>query len=237
MMQIQPVGGVQLPQDPAFAIRYLNELALQFQGVLDELNLSFYSLSYAAPDKPRELMFRFADGTTWNPGAGKGLYQYVDGIWLPLLGGVGVTKVEQLVAQTLVEATWTTISFGQASINKSGMFAIGSPTKLTVVVSGTYLIAAQVAFAPAVCGWDFAALRAVRVFKNTDAAANMLASSTLTPNEANIMRASCVGLCSLVAGDELYLQGYQYTNGLGNTLDTAVATNRLDYTYLLVVRV
>lgn len=34
-----------------------------------------------APAKPREGMVRGADGTNWNPGSGKGVYVYYDGIW------------------------------------------------------------------------------------------------------------------------------------------------------------
>lgn len=37
-----------------------------------------------APAKPREGDFAFADGTNWNPGAGRGLYQYVSGAWAKL---------------------------------------------------------------------------------------------------------------------------------------------------------
>lgn len=34
-----------------------------------------------APAKPREGMVRGADGTNWNPGAGKGVYAYYSGAW------------------------------------------------------------------------------------------------------------------------------------------------------------
>lgn len=34
-----------------------------------------------APKKPREGMIRGADGTNWNPGAGKGVYAYYSGTW------------------------------------------------------------------------------------------------------------------------------------------------------------
>lgn len=35
----------------------------------------------AEPKKPREGMIVFADGTDWNPGAGKGTYTYSNGAW------------------------------------------------------------------------------------------------------------------------------------------------------------
>jgi hypothetical protein len=37
-----------------------------------------------APTKPREGMLAIADGTNWNPGSGKGLYEYRSGAWVKL---------------------------------------------------------------------------------------------------------------------------------------------------------
>lgn len=39
---------------------------------------------YRAPARPREGMIVFADGTSWNPGAGKGSYEYRGGAWFKL---------------------------------------------------------------------------------------------------------------------------------------------------------
>lgn len=36
------------------------------------------------PLRPREGMIIFADGTNWNPGAGKGVYTYSSGAWVKL---------------------------------------------------------------------------------------------------------------------------------------------------------
>lgn len=36
---------------------------------------------YAAPEKPITGQLVIADGTSWNPGSGKGVYCYVDGVW------------------------------------------------------------------------------------------------------------------------------------------------------------
>ena len=44
----------------------------------------FLPVLYAAPAKPREGMLAVADGTSWNPGAGKGLYEYKSGAWSKL---------------------------------------------------------------------------------------------------------------------------------------------------------
>ena len=37
-----------------------------------------------APKKPREGMIVIADGSSWNPGAGKGAYEYKSGAWVKL---------------------------------------------------------------------------------------------------------------------------------------------------------
>ena len=37
-----------------------------------------------APKKPREGMIVIADGTNWNPGSGKGAYEYKSGAWVKL---------------------------------------------------------------------------------------------------------------------------------------------------------
>lgn len=42
-----------------------------------------FVIHYAAPSKPRSGQFYYADGTTWNPGSGEGLYRYsIGGSWV-----------------------------------------------------------------------------------------------------------------------------------------------------------
>jgi hypothetical protein len=45
--------------------------------------------SYAAPSHPTEGDIRYADGTSWNPGSGRGIYQYRAGAWVFVGGGGG----------------------------------------------------------------------------------------------------------------------------------------------------
>jgi len=40
-----------------------------------------FPILYAAPAKPRDGMVCWADGTSWNPGSGAGLYHYRAGAW------------------------------------------------------------------------------------------------------------------------------------------------------------
>lgn len=43
-----------------------------------------YNIRYAAPAGPTAGMVVFADGTTWNPGSGRGLYEYRTSSWVKL---------------------------------------------------------------------------------------------------------------------------------------------------------
>jgi hypothetical protein len=62
----------------------LEELILDLRAEVSNINSSLFEFAFVAPDKPREGMIRFADGTSWNPGAGLGLYQYQGGAWVNL---------------------------------------------------------------------------------------------------------------------------------------------------------
>ena len=51
---------------------------------VEDLEHSLFQVTSVAPSKLVEGMIRFADGTLWNPGSGRGLYQYVSGAWVKL---------------------------------------------------------------------------------------------------------------------------------------------------------
>jgi hypothetical protein len=65
---------------PRYVMDELRRLAEALQNVTAH-NIEFL---HVAPPKPREGMIRGADGTNWNPGAGKGLYCYYGGAWTKL---------------------------------------------------------------------------------------------------------------------------------------------------------
>jgi len=65
----------------------VERLLLAVDGInarLTELEYELKRTLYAPPDKPRESMYAKADGLSWNPGAGAGLYQYQSGAWVKL---------------------------------------------------------------------------------------------------------------------------------------------------------
>lgn len=62
---------------PKYLYEELNRLAAVIQiGEAKSLEQKF-----VAPLKPREGMIAFADGTSWNPGLGKGVYVYYAAAW------------------------------------------------------------------------------------------------------------------------------------------------------------
>jgi hypothetical protein len=75
-------GTPPLDKDPElvnFLMEELRRISVAMDLILDIEKLN------VAPDKPRDGMVRYADGTNWNPGAGAGLYIYKGSAWT-LLG-------------------------------------------------------------------------------------------------------------------------------------------------------
>jgi len=57
---------------PEYLYRELSRLG----EVIDVLASGQIPLAYSEPDKPYTGMTRFADGTNWDPGSGRGVYYY-----------------------------------------------------------------------------------------------------------------------------------------------------------------
>ena len=57
----------------------------KISGAITALALGHLDQTTVAPTKPRDGDVRYADGTSWNPGAGKGVYVYKTSAWV-LLG-------------------------------------------------------------------------------------------------------------------------------------------------------
>jgi hypothetical protein len=80
---VPPISGT----DPAnYTFGELQDLA---QALSSADEFSELQVLHVAPDKPRDGMIVFADGTNWNPGGGSGAYAYHDGAWVDLEGGGG----------------------------------------------------------------------------------------------------------------------------------------------------
>lgn len=73
------------PQDPARTLEYIYDELLQISNILRMVEEGHYMpVLHNAPRRPREGMLAIADGTDWDPGAGKGLYEYRNGAWAKL---------------------------------------------------------------------------------------------------------------------------------------------------------
>lgn len=67
--------------DPRDLPRYLATELTAIQGAIQALVAGHLETTNVAPTKPRDGDFRFADGTNWNPGSGKGFYGYYSSSW------------------------------------------------------------------------------------------------------------------------------------------------------------
>ena len=68
------------PVDPAQQQRFLRDELQQISAAIQALAAGHIDKQSAAPAKPRDGDFRYADGALWNPGAGKGLYMFTT-VW------------------------------------------------------------------------------------------------------------------------------------------------------------
>lgn len=71
-----------VPGDVTDLPRYIEVEMVKIQAAIDLLAQGHLDKSYAAPSKPRDGDFRYADGTTWNPGSGIGFYRYNGSAWV-----------------------------------------------------------------------------------------------------------------------------------------------------------
>lgn len=65
--------------------RFLYEELQRIQAAINALAAGHIDKVYSAPAKPRDGDIRYADGTSFNPGSGQGVYYYNGSIW-KLLG-------------------------------------------------------------------------------------------------------------------------------------------------------
>lgn len=73
------------PSDPEELPGYLNETFIELGAVVDLLRDGHLDVVYAAPTKPSQGDIRYADGTSWNPGSGEGIYFFnAAGSWVKL---------------------------------------------------------------------------------------------------------------------------------------------------------
>lgn len=70
-----------VPQDKDELIRFLTEELSKIKTAFDTMAAGHLDKTYVVPTKPRDGDFRYADGTSWNPGSGEGFYGYYAAAW------------------------------------------------------------------------------------------------------------------------------------------------------------
>lgn len=82
-----------MPYSPSRAstISSVEELQRYLEGELQRISVAMNETEaldlrpvFKAPLRPREGMIIFADGTSFDPGSGKGTYEYKAGVWVKL---------------------------------------------------------------------------------------------------------------------------------------------------------
>lgn len=62
----------------------LNDELIRIQESIDSLFNGEFEVISIEPENPQEGMQVFADGTGWNPGSGRGFYEYKSSAWSKL---------------------------------------------------------------------------------------------------------------------------------------------------------
>lgn len=88
---------------PAYLAREFQYIAREWIQAEDS---AFLNTLYAEPVRPREGMLVKADGTTWNPSGGAGLYVFIGGVWFGPLARFSDIKV--IESQTIACSDETT---------------------------------------------------------------------------------------------------------------------------------
>lgn len=78
------LSGVSLTDDLFAVMQWMEQELRTIAGAINETTLVDLRPVGAAPDKPRDGMVVNANGSTFNPGAGAGLYERKGGAWVKL---------------------------------------------------------------------------------------------------------------------------------------------------------
>ena len=74
-----------IPTDSQYLTQYIANELIAIQSAINALAAGHLDKVYAVPAKLRDGDVRYADGVTWNPGSGAGIYYYNGTLW-KLLG-------------------------------------------------------------------------------------------------------------------------------------------------------
>ena len=70
-----------IPNNNGHLREYLQTELFKIAAAIELLANGHIDKTYVAPEKPRDGDLAYADGTTWNPGSGAGIYYYKASAW------------------------------------------------------------------------------------------------------------------------------------------------------------
>lgn len=73
-----------VPTDSNELQRFLSTEFFKIQAAITALSLGHLDKTTVAPTKPRDGDLRYADGTSWDPGSGAGIYWFNGSVWAKL---------------------------------------------------------------------------------------------------------------------------------------------------------
>lgn len=150
------VKGASVPRSLTPTQLYSQLFSVQLD--IQEIKNSLFVVSKEPPERPRDYMIRFADGTNWNPGAGAGLYFYKGGVWWDLskliIGGIGVVGTFTSNSPTSGKVAWSGVKIyynGTVYTITNGSTAAATTTipRLITWTVGNSTLTDQASFSPA----------------------------------------------------------------------------------------
>lgn len=134
-------------------------------------------------------------------------------------------KLRKSVAQSIPNATWTSITWDTEDFDQGGLHSTASNTERITIPTGgdgTYLVIGQIRIAVNATGF-----RSVRILKNGVASNSFFCYSSIEANvvDADVTIIKFIGFGKLVAGDYIEIQVYQNSGG---ALNVQVASDSTD---------
>lgn len=209
------------PQDAAEMQRFLREELLKIQAAIQALAVGHLDKTYVAPTKPRDGDVRYADGTSWNPGAGAGMYFYNGSTWVPMAGSYYGSMYDNGTTQAVVIAsagTWTAVDGGMTG-GSSNAFTFQNSRELVCNIAGKYLATWTLGAMSAAGGDDIEASLMI----NGTAQANVT-SKTYEGTASKEYLLAGTGILTLAANDIVKFALRNLTNGDDQTVDHANVT-------------
>ncbi len=103
---------------------YLQDEFGKLEAALSALEVPtvLLTIQNVEPERPQEGMVANADGVNWNPGHGKGLYEYLAGRWSPLFSlAQGFTNTQVVVENTTTEMEVYSTVLAAGSLNTESL--------------------------------------------------------------------------------------------------------------------